>query len=294
MEEGSRRTTARLTYARARQVVIAVGLAILLLVALFTYARGVEPKEVTATILFIPIFLAIAFGKLPWGLLAGAAAALAYAALRYPDIQTVGPERFSTLILSRASAFLLFGAIGGWASRELEKSLAKLELYDQIDDETGLFNSRFFLQDTDLEMTRSARYRTIFSVAIVDIPNSALDSLSRRQRTSLMNDLGRMLRDGVRTVDRPVHAGDRRRHRLAVVLPETGPEGAQLFTDRLADWVAEYLHGRGAEMDRGQVKAIALTFPEDEQEIRRLRAEFEKVARVEFPEAAPSRRPSDS
>lgn len=274
----------RLSYARTRQLILAAGLAILLVIAVVTYSRGVDPKEVTATVLFIPIFVGFVVGRLPGGVLTGLAAALVYAGIRYGDIQAFGPERFVGLIASRAIAFVLFGAIGGWASRQLEASVYKLELYDQIDDATGLFNARFFVQDTDLEMTRSVRYRTIFSVAVVDIPGSLLDQLSRRQRNGMLRELGRIMKDSVRQVDRAVHAFDGRRHRLAVVLPETAGEGTRVFTERFAERVEEYLTRRGVTVGREGLGSVAVTFPDDEEPMRNLRAEFAAIDRAEHPE----------
>src|SRR6266480_4906459 len=92
-------------------------------------------------------------------------------------------------------AFVAFGAIGGLANQQLRSSLTKLDLYDQIDDDTGLFNARYFLQDTDLEMSRARRYQTIFSVTVVDVPAEALDSMGRRRRRAALRQLGRLLAD---------------------------------------------------------------------------------------------------
>ena len=275
-----------MSYNKARQLLLGAGLVVLLVVAAVMYARRVDPVEVGATLLFIPIFIAFVFWDIKGGVIAGILAALAYGALRYDDIQLVGAGRFGGLIASRSIAFLAFGLIGGWATRQLESSLTKLELYDQIDDATGLYNARFFVQDTDLEMSRSKRYQTIFSVVLVDVPAAALDGLARRQRDKALRDLGRMLQDSVRTVDRGVHGRDENRHRFAVVLPETGPEGARIFIDRFADRVAEFLRQRGANVGGEQVARIALTFPEDETELDPLRQEFAAIDRLEHPEAS--------
>ena len=42
----------------------------------------------------------------------------------------------SPLDEARAAAYLIFGTIGGWSMQVLEGSLIKLELYDEVDDET--------------------------------------------------------------------------------------------------------------------------------------------------------------
>ncbi|MFN2489603.1 MAG: GGDEF domain-containing protein [Actinomycetota bacterium] len=273
-------------YARARRLLLALGVGVLLLTAGIMYVRRVDAVEVLGTLFFMVVFVAFVFWKVQGGIVAGIVAALGYASLRYPAIQAVGVDRFVGLILSRAAAYVAFGAIGGWATQSLEGALEKLELYDQIDDETGLYNARFFVQDTDLEMSRSRRYRTIFSVAVADIPAAAMDHLARRQRTGTLRQLGRLVGDSVRTVDRAVHGSDAQRHRLAVVLPETGGEGARIFADRFADRVAGYLSQRGAAVAPDVIGRLALSYPDDESAVQSLREEFAAIDRADHPEAA--------
>jgi GGDEF domain-containing protein len=282
---GLRRGLRHITYAQARRLLLAAGLGVLALVAAVMYVRRIETVEVAATLFFIPIFIAAVFWRVPGGVVAGALAAGGYAALRFPAIDAVGAGRFTNLLISRSIAFLVFGAIGGWANGQLETSLEKLELYDQIDDETGLYNARFFVQDTDLEMSRAQRYQTLFSVALVDFPGTALASLSRRQRFRALRDLGRLLRASIRTVDRAVHADDGTRHRLAVVLPETGPEGAKIFLGRLVERIAEYLD-KLADVHRFDVGRTAVTFPGDDEVLKQLREQFAAIDRTEHPEPA--------
>lgn len=275
-----------MSYANARRLLIAGGLVVLLLTAGVMYARRVDTVEVVAILLFIPVFVALVFWNVVGGLTAAVLASLAYVLLRLDAIDQVGLNQFRGHLLSRTLAYLAFGVIGGWANRELEGSLTKLDLYDQIDDDTGLYNARFLVQDTELEMARSSRYQTIFSVVYVDIPAEAVDSLRRRPRASALKGLGRVLRDSVRTVDRVAHARDDSRHRFAVVLPETGAEGATVFGRRLRQWVSDYLGQRGAALGDAAISVNTLTFPGNELEIRALREEFAAIDREEHPEAA--------
>ena len=291
MEAGLEGTVRRIGYRGARRLLLAAGVAVLLITVAVMYVRRVETVEVMATVLFLPVFVALVFWNVRGGVIVGVLAAAAYAALRYPAIDAVGADRFLGLIASRAVAYIAFGALGGWASRQLETSLEKLELYDQIDDVTGLFNARFFVQDLDLEISRSKRYQTIFSVSVVDVPASAFEPLDGRQQKRAHRELGRILRDSVRTVDRAVHAQDENRHRFAVVLPETGPEGVRVFTDRFVQRVSEFLSQRGAKVSPDNVSSVAATFPEDEAPIQSLRTEFSAIDRLDHPEAAESGAP---
>jgi GGDEF domain-containing protein len=265
-----------LSYNQVRILLLVGGLVLLGITAGVNYVRRVETAEVAAILFFIPIFVAFVFWDWKGGLIAALGAIAGYVALRYGAIHALGSGRFISLIFSRSIAFLAFGAIGGLANQELKGSLTKLDLYDQIDDATGLFNARYFLQDTDLEMSRSRRYQTIFSVTVVDIPAEPLDQMGWRRRRNVLRQLGRLLRDSVRTVDRPVHSRDSDRHRVAVVLPETSAEGARIFTDRLA--------ARMGELFSTTVESQAISFPDDEAALQVVRAEFAEVERREHPE----------
>jgi GGDEF domain-containing protein len=273
-----------LSYAQARRLLLAAGLAILLVTAAIMMIRKVETAEVVATLLFIPIFIAFVFWGTRGGLVAALAAAIVYFLVRYPAIEAVGVGRFTGLILSRSFAYLAFGIIGGWANEQLQGSLTKLELYDQINDASGLYNARFFLQDTDLEMSRSARYQTIFSVALVDVPSSAFETSRKSQK--IVRELAGLMKDSVRTVDRTVHGKSDTLYRFAVVLPETGGEGARIFAERLADKMGTFLNGRGVVIARADIHATAATFPDDEAALARMRAGFAEIDRLEHPEAA--------
>jgi GGDEF domain-containing protein len=283
----------RMSYAFVRRFLLVAGLIGLALIAGLGYARGVDRLEVTATILFIPVFVALFLWGIKGGVVAGVLAAVAYATLRYPAIQVVGLTRFVGLILSRTVAYIAFGAIGGWAASQLESSLDKLELYDQVDDTTKLNNARFFLENTDMEMSRSRRYQTIFSVATVDVPRAALAQLSGRQERSVMRDLGGMIATSIRTVDRGVHGRDEQRHRFVVILPETGNEGARTFASRLAGRLAEQLKRRSVRLE-DDLAFSALTFPGDESSFDSLRAEFQEIDQAEHPEASMLRTSSSS
>ncbi|MBV9042529.1 MAG: hypothetical protein JOZ68_16115, partial [Acidimicrobiia bacterium] len=96
--------------------------------------------------------------------------------------------------------------------------------------------------------------------------------------------LGDLLADSVRTVDRAVHAHDGDRHRIAVVLPETAAEGANIFTERLATRIAAFLAQRGAAVNEADVSRQALTFPGDDAALQALRQVYADIERREHPE----------
>lgn len=275
-----------MSYNRARALILIAGLAVLLLVAIVTYTRRVDPIEVGATLLFIPIFLGFIFKGVKGGIAGAVVAVLAYAALRYPAIELVGAGRFTSLMVSRSVAYLAFGAIGGLASQQLEASLTKLDLFDQIDDSTGLFNARFFVDNTGLEMERSDRYRTLFSVTIVDVPRSAFETMNRRQKERALKELGQLLKNSIRTVDRAVHVEDETVHRFAAILPETARDGSLVFVTRLVAKMKELLAQRGAGPEAQQIAHDVSVFPGDEADLQALRDRFHALDAIEHPESA--------
>ena len=274
-----------MTYAATRRLVLAAGLGVLLLIAGVMYARRVDTVEVVAVLLFIPVFLAFTYANIVGGVVAGLLATAMYAFLRTPAIDAIGGGHFAGILAGRGFSYLAFGLLGGWASQQLERSLEKLDVYDQVDDDTGLFNARFLVQQTDLEMARAGRYQTFFSVCMVELPAAPLDALPRRKRAALLRDLGAQMRDAVRSVDRAVHARDGSVHRFAVICPETGAEGARVFGARLAERVGAYARGRGVALPDGELVWVACTFPgDDDDRLGSLRAQFAAIDRSEHPD----------
>jgi GGDEF domain-containing protein len=272
-----------MSYASTRRLIVAAGMGVLLLVAAVMYLRRVDTVEVVAVLLFIPVFLAFVFWDLVGGVAAAVAALAAYAAFRYPAMDAIGAGRFTGLLVSRGFSYLAFGVLGGWANQQLQRSLEKLDVYDQVDDETGLFNARFFVQDTGLEMARATRYKTFFSVCMVEVPGAPLDAMPRRKRAALLGDLGHQLKEAMRSVDRAVHARDGSVHRFAVICPETGTEGAAIFADRLAERLGDFLRTRGADVGQTLTRA-ASTYPADDDRLNALRYQFADIDRTEHPE----------
>jgi hypothetical protein len=95
-------------------------------------------------------------------------------------------------------------------------------------------------------------------------------------------------------VDRAVHARDGSVHRFAVICPETGAEGAAVFSGRLAERVAAFVRGRGVALPAGDLVSVACTFPGDDDRMVALREQFAAIDRFEHPDhpteaAAPPR-----
>jgi GGDEF domain-containing protein len=268
-------------YRKARLLLAAVGLVVLAILAAILFVRRVDGVEVAATLLFLPILLAFVFFHAKGGFVAAVVASLTYTALRQPAIDAIGFDEFAGLIASRTVAYLVFGTIGGWAMQTLQLSLDKLDIYDQIDDETGLFNARFFVQDSELEIARSRRYKTLFTVAEVRVPTEALTPLGTRKAKAALRDLGRQVGESVRTVDRVAHAREGGAHTFLAVLPETAVEGGRIFGERFTDRVHGFLVERGCTIDREAVALSLLTCPGDDDALQELRRRMAAIDGLE-------------
>lgn len=259
--------------ARVRVLVGAAGLAVLLVLAAILWVRRVDPVEVAATLLFIPLFLAVVRWRLVGGIIAGVVATGTYAVLRWPAIESVGWEPTLGLLVGRGVGYLAFGALGGFAVARLQRSLTKLDLYDQVDDETGLFNARFLVDGIELERGRAERYRTLFSVVALELPTAPLATLTPRARRRALRRLGDDLQRATRTVDRAAFVRAGGRGRLVLLLPETPAEGAAVFAHRLRAEVAGLLSDEGAAVDEATLALQTWTVPGDDEEVAALRAE---------------------
>jgi GGDEF domain-containing protein len=259
---------------------LCAGLLFLGVTAGVNYVRRVETVEVVAILLFVPIFIGFAFWDWIGGVAVATLAVGVYFGLRLSAIHAVGFSQFAGVIVSRSAAFLAFGLVGGLANRYVRASLTKLDLYDEVDDTTGLNNARSFLQATELEMSRAHRYQSIFSVSVVDIPAATFAGVSRRRRNRALREIGFALQSSVRTVDKVAHGSDAARYLFAVVLPETSVDGAAIFTERLTVRLRELL-GTDAITSQG------ITYPGDEGALQRVRNEFVDIDRMQHPEHPP-------
>ena len=287
MVDTTRTQTRSVSYPQARGLVLAIGLAALAIVVLIMYVRRVDPTEVSATMFFLPVFVGFLFWGIRGGLLLGALATVGYIWMRAPAIDLVGWGELLGLIVTRGAGYLAFGLIGGWATDQLRDSITKLDLYDQIDDATGLFNSRSLVETVDLEKSRATRYEKIFSLVVAELPLP--EELNRRARRNFLTDLGDRVQRSVRAVDHPVHARDGAAAVLAFVLPETSAEGARIFGAKLSEQIASLAGEHHLNLDSEAITTIVASYPEEPAAIGEIVSRFRRIAVEEFPEAAESR-----
>ncbi len=266
----------RFTVLQVRLLLLVLGFGVAVGQAMLAWERGAPPTEVLAPVLYIPVFAGAILLGLAGGMAGAALSSAVYLLVLVDQASTIGMSLFVGLLLSRVTTFIFYGLVVAVGTRFIERRLQKLELYDHIDDDTQLYNAAFFMEDSDLEISRSRRYQSIFSVAEVRMDLDLFGGASRRKRRRIMRELAATLRKAVRGVDRPVRVEDGRSERFLVILPETDKEGSRILAGRLEDATRRFLSEHKFVPD-GQVTAQALAFPDDQESLESLRAEVAEV-----------------
>jgi GGDEF domain-containing protein len=251
-------------------IVLAVG--VLALLAVSQIARGVDPVEILATVLFLGIFAAVVYFELVGGIVAAAAATMAYGVARLPAVDVVGSPSVWRLITLRGASFFAFGVLGSYALKRFRGALRVASYGHHLDHETGCASTRQIFHDLDIEIARSQRYGSSFSIVVLDIASTSLTSLKSHVRAQALTQLGTLLRSTARTTDRLGIVDTRTDRRIFAILAETPKSGAESFAKRMGDRVADLWLGKGVALS--PVPAQAFSFAEQPNEVRRLRNEL--------------------
>ena len=103
---------------------------------------------------------------------------------------------------------------------------------------TGLDNFRQFEETLADEMARAERYSRPLSVILLDIDHfkSFNDTLGHQAGDALLGQLGVVLRNSLRNVDKPARYGG---EEFVIICPETGADEARLIAERIRRNVAD-------------------------------------------------------
>ena len=102
---------------------------------------------------------------------------------------------------------------------------------------TGLDNFRQFEETLAEEVARAERYNRPLSVILLDIDHfkSFNDTRGHQAGDALLGQIGVVLRNALRSVDRPARYGG---EEFVIICPETGPDEARLIAERIRRSVA--------------------------------------------------------
>ncbi len=114
----------------------------------------------------------------------------------------------------------------------LRRTLSREQELARIDYLTGIANRRHFAEACDHEIRRARRYGRPFTIAYVDLDDfkEVNDRRGHGAGDELLATIARAMRSQVRTTDLVARLGG---DEFAVLLPETGPEAAQVTMQRL-------------------------------------------------------------
>lgn len=121
---------------------------------------------------------------------------------------------------------------------ESEKLKSTFEELSLIDDLTQLYNRRYFFMETPRALSHCIRYEEPFSLLLLDLDNFKLinDTHGHSAGDQVLKDIGILLKNQTRTDDVVARMGG---EEFIFILPNTPPQGATIFADRIRTLVAE-------------------------------------------------------
>lgn len=149
-----------------------------------------------------------------------------------------GANQFAAGNLSSRIALLTKDELGHLAktfnimARQIErheKILEDLSIHDGL---TELFNKREFMRRIIDEIARSKRYKSVFSLIMIDIDyfKAVNDTYGHQAGDEVLKAISAILKRGIRTVDFAARYGG---EEIAVILPYINSEGAYEAAERL-------------------------------------------------------------
>ncbi len=123
---------------------------------------------------------------------------------------------------------------------DLHETVQRQAITDEL---TGLSNVRELHGTLDREFERRRRFETPLAFLLLDIDDfkQINDTYGHQQGDEVLISLGRLLRDLSRDIDEPARYGG---EELAVVLPQTDVDGAELLAERMRQAIERLRIGR--------------------------------------------------
>ena len=117
-------------------------------------------------------------------------------------------------------------------ARQLQESNARLRELVYRDGLTGLYNHRYFHESFDKELARSRRYHSSLSLILFDLDHfkTVNDRYGHPAGDVVLMNVAKAVCSAVRPCDIVARYGG---DEFAIILPETGAEGARVFASRL-------------------------------------------------------------
>lgn len=126
----------------------------------------------------------------------------------------------------------------GNLKREIRTAQRKISEMATLDELTGLYNRRYFMEALDRERSRAERHGKPLSLCMMDLDffKRVNDNLGHSAGDLVLTNMGKIIRKWSRQSDLPCRYGG---EEFAVILPETDLEGARVACERLRGMVVE-------------------------------------------------------
>ena len=159
-----------------------------------------------------------------------------------------------------------FGQLGNAFNKmaaSIQVSHDELLRLSSTDGLTGLYNHREFQNRLNGEIGRSIRHKSIVSILMIDVDHfkKINDTYGHQSGDKVLSAIGAVILDEIRSSDFAARYGG---EEMTVVLPETGPSDARIFSERLREKI---MNNRvtvlGTETVSVTVSIGVASFPDD-------------------------------
>jgi len=153
-------------------------------------------------------------------------------------------------------------------SMQFALEIKKVLLYETVerlsvtDSLTGLYVRRYFFERFNEELQRSKSYKLNFAFVMIDIDNFKIcnDTYGHLVGDVVVKDSARIMKENVREIDLVARYGG---EEFALVLPETGREGAKYAAERIRKRIAEHVFKAYDEKLKVSISAGVAIYPDD-------------------------------
>lgn len=150
-------------------------------------------------------------------------------------------------------------------AHDLASALSDKALFEELartDALTGCLNRRALFERLAREMERALRYRLTLNLLLLDIDKfkEVNDTLGHLAGDAILRQIGDLLKRECRSVDMVARYGG---EEFVIVLPDTRPDGAFTFAERLRQRIAEYDFAEAGEPLYVTVSIGMASFPEE-------------------------------